>query len=51
MSKIVDRKVQSKLKSLESESATVHFLPVPVSLVKEWHQMTAITKIRKISMI
>jgi hypothetical protein len=34
MSKRVDRKVQSKVKSLESESV-VHFPPVPVSLVKK----------------
>jgi hypothetical protein len=34
MSKRVDRKVQSKVKSLESEPA-VHFPPVPVCLVKE----------------
>jgi hypothetical protein len=50
MSKRVDRKVQSKVKSLESEPA-VHFPPVPVSLVKEWHQMMVIPKIRKVSMI
>jgi hypothetical protein len=34
MSNRVDRKVQSKVKSLESEHV-VHFLPAPVSLVKE----------------
>jgi hypothetical protein len=32
--KIVDRKVQSKVKSLESEPA-VYFLLAPVSLVKD----------------
>jgi hypothetical protein len=37
MSKIVDRKVQSKVKSLDSEPA-VHFPPGSISLVKEWHQ-------------
>jgi hypothetical protein len=51
MSKRVDRKVQNKVKSLESELAIVHFPPAPVSLVKEWHQMMAIPKIRKVSMI
>jgi hypothetical protein len=50
MSKRVDRKVQSKVKSLKSEPAAVHFPPVPVSLVKEWHQMMAVPKIRKVSM-
>jgi hypothetical protein len=44
MSKRVDRKVQRKAKSLESESV-VHFLPVPISLVKEWHQLTTILKV------
>jgi hypothetical protein len=34
MSKRVDRKVQSKVKNLESE-LVVHFPPVSVSLVKE----------------
>jgi hypothetical protein len=34
MSKRVDRKVQGKVKSLESEPA-VYFSPVQVSLVKE----------------
>jgi hypothetical protein len=34
MGKIVDRKLQSKVKSLESESV-VHFLSAPVSLVNE----------------
>jgi hypothetical protein len=29
----------------------VHFPPVPISLVKEWHQMMVIPKIRKVSMI
>jgi hypothetical protein len=48
MSKIVDRKLQSKVKSLESEHA-VHFPPASVSLVKEWHQMMATPKIRKVS--
>jgi hypothetical protein len=43
--------VQSKVKGLESEPATVHFPPVPISLVKEWHQMMVIPKIRKVSMI
>jgi hypothetical protein len=51
MSKRVDRKVQSKVKCLESKPAIVHFPPVLVSLVKEWHQMMAIPKIRKDSMI
>jgi hypothetical protein len=50
MSKRVDRKLQSKVKNLESEP-TMHFSPTPVSLVKEWHQMTAIPKIRKVSAI
>jgi hypothetical protein len=50
MSKRVDRKVQSKVKSLESEPV-VHFPPTLVCLVKEWNQLTAITKIRKVSMI
>jgi hypothetical protein len=35
MSKRVDRKVQSKVKSLESEPAAVHFPLALVSLVKE----------------
>jgi hypothetical protein len=35
MSKIVDRKVQSKVEGLESEPAAVHFPPALVSLVKE----------------
>jgi hypothetical protein len=48
MSKRVDRNVQSKVKSLESEPA-VHFLPTPVSLVKEWHQMMVIPKIKKLA--
>jgi hypothetical protein len=51
MSKIVDRKVQSKVKSLESELTAVHFPPTSVSLVKGWHQMMVISKIRKFSMI
>jgi hypothetical protein len=38
MSERVDRKVQTKVKSLESEPAAVHFPPVLVSLVKEWHK-------------
>jgi hypothetical protein len=50
MSKRVDRKVQSKVKSLESEYV-VHFPLAPVSLMKEWHQLLAIPKIRKISTI
>jgi hypothetical protein len=50
MSKRVDRNVQSKVKSLECEP-TVHFPLAPVSLVKEWHQMTVIPKIRKVSTI
>jgi hypothetical protein len=50
MSKRVDRNIQSKVKSLESEPA-VHFLPTPVSLVKEWHQMMVIPKIKKVSTI
>jgi hypothetical protein len=36
MSKRVDRKVQIKVKSLETEHV-VHFPPAPVSLMKEWH--------------
>jgi hypothetical protein len=36
MSKRVDRKVESKIKSLESEHI-VYFFLTPVSLVKEWH--------------
>jgi hypothetical protein len=51
MSKIVDRKVKSKVKNLESEPVVVHFPPVTISLVKEWHQMMSIRKIRKVSMI
>jgi hypothetical protein len=51
MSKRVDRKVQSKVKGLESEPATVHFPPALESLVNEWYQMTMIPKIRKVSMI
>jgi hypothetical protein len=50
MSKRVERKIQSKVISLESEPV-MHFPQVPVSLVKEWHQLTAISKIRKVSMI
>jgi hypothetical protein len=51
MSKRVDRKVQNKVKSLENEPP-MYFPPAPpVSLVKEWHQMMAILKIRKVSMI
>jgi hypothetical protein len=50
MSKRVDRKVQSKVKSLKSEPV-VHFPSAPVSLVKEWHQLTAIPKIRKVKTI
>jgi hypothetical protein len=41
---------QSK-KSLESKPVAVHFPPAPVSLVKEWHQLTVIPKIRKVSTI
>jgi 5-bromo-4-chloroindolyl phosphate hydrolysis protein len=52
ISKRVDRIVQTKVKkSLESEPVVVHFLPTPVNLVKEWHQMMTIPKIRKVSMI
>jgi hypothetical protein len=29
----------------------VHFPPTPVRLVKEWHQLTEIPKIRKVSTI
>jgi hypothetical protein len=50
MSKRVDRKLQSKVKSLESEPA-VHFLPALVSLMKECHQMMVIPKIKKVSII
>jgi hypothetical protein len=50
MSKRVDRKVQSKVKTLESESI-VHFPPTSESLVKKWHQLTAIPKIRKVIII
>jgi hypothetical protein len=50
MSKRVDRKVQSKVKSLQNEPDS-HFPLAPVSLVKEWHQITMIPKIRKVSMI
>jgi hypothetical protein len=50
MSKRVDRKVQSKVKKFRSEPA-MHFPPRPISLVKEWHQMMAISKIRKVSTI
>jgi hypothetical protein len=49
MSKRVDKKVQNKVKSLESESV-VHFSPTPVNLV-EWHQMSVIPKIRKVNTI
>jgi hypothetical protein len=51
ISKRVDRKVQTKVKSLESESVAVHFPPASLSLVKKWHQMMVIPKIRKVSMI
>jgi hypothetical protein len=51
ISKRVDWKVQTKVKYLESELTVVHFLLVPVNLVKEWHQMTVIPKIRKVSTI
>jgi hypothetical protein len=50
MSKRVDRKVQSKIKSLESEPV-VHFPSAPVSFVKERHQLMVIPKIRKVSTI
>jgi hypothetical protein len=50
MSKRVDRKVQGKVKSLESEHVA-YFPLVPVSLVKKWHQLTVISKIRKVSTI
>jgi hypothetical protein len=50
MSKRIDRNVQSRVKSLESE-AVVHFSSAHVCLVKEWHQMMMIPKIRKVSMI
>jgi hypothetical protein len=50
MRKRVERKVQSKVKSLEGEPV-VHFAPMPVSLVKEWHQLIAIPKIMKVSPI
>jgi hypothetical protein len=50
MSKRVDRKLQSKVKCLESEPV-VHFSLVPVSLVKKWHQMMTMPKIRKVSTI
>jgi hypothetical protein len=50
MSKRVDRKIQNKVKKFRSESV-VHFSLVLVSFVKEWHQMTAIPKIRKVSII
>jgi hypothetical protein len=50
MSKRVHRKVQSKVNSLESELA-MHFPLAPVSLMKEWHQLTVIPKIRKVSTI
>jgi hypothetical protein len=48
MRKRVDRNVHNKVKSLESEPAVVHFPPTLVSLVKEWHQMMMIPKIRKV---
>jgi hypothetical protein len=48
MGKIVYRKVQSKVKKFRSE-LTMHFPPALVSLVKEWHQMMAIPKIRKLA--
>jgi hypothetical protein len=51
ISKRVDRNVQIKVKSLESELVAMHFPPTLVSLVKEWHQMTVIPKIRKNNMI
>jgi hypothetical protein len=50
MSKRVDRKVQSEVKSLKSEHV-VHFPLALVSLVNERHQLTAISKIRKVSII
>jgi hypothetical protein len=42
---------KAKSKSLENEPAAVHFPPAPVRLVNEWHQLTTIPKIRKVSMI
>jgi hypothetical protein len=42
MSKRVDRKIQSKVKGLESEPV-VHFPPTSVSLVKEWHQFEQVS--------
>jgi hypothetical protein len=47
MSKRVDRNVQSKVKSLESEPI-VHFPPALINLVKEWYQLTVIPKKRKV---
>jgi hypothetical protein len=45
-SKRVDRKVQSKVKSLEHEPI-VHFPLAQVGLVKESYQLTVISKRRK----
>jgi hypothetical protein len=46
----VYRKIQSKVKMFGSKP-DVDFLPAPVSLVKEWHQMMVIPMIRKVSTI
>jgi hypothetical protein len=57
ISKWVDRKIQNKIKKIRSESvkirseSIVHFLPTPISLMKEWHQMMMILKIKKVSTI
>jgi hypothetical protein len=50
MSKSVHRIVQSKVKKFRSEPV-VHFPPASVSLMNEWHQITMIHKIRKVSTI
>jgi hypothetical protein len=46
MSKRLDRKVQTKVKGLENEPVAVNFPPASASLMKEWHQMMVIHKIR-----
>jgi hypothetical protein len=50
MSKRADGKIQIKVKYLEVNLLWI-FLLAPVSLVKEWHQMTAIPMIKKASTI
>jgi hypothetical protein len=49
MSKRVDRKVQSKVKKLEVNLLCIS--PGVGKLVMEWHQITMIPKIKKVSTI